>query len=192
MPAVQTTKLIAVNQMLAIIGERPVNSLGTTQRLDVLRAVSVLNEVNVMVQSRGWWFNSEVEVDLSPNADGEYDIPANVVKIDPWNDTVWEFVQRGTRLYNREDRTFIGNTADLKVNWVVLLDFEDCPQTFKHYVAARAAVIYQARTIGSPTLNQFAEQQAQEAWALLQQEECDAEDINLTYSPGISKAVYNR
>lgn len=191
-PAEQTTAKSAVNMMLASIGERPVNDITTTQRLDVIRAVSTLNEVSVMVQTRGWWFNSEDKVLLSPNADGEYEIPGNVVKIDAYYDSIWQFVQRGSRLYNRETRSFVGNTADLYVNWIVLLDYEDLPETAKVFIARRAGVIFQSRSVGSPTLHQFTEQQASEAWGYLQQEELDQEDINLTYAPGVVDCVYRR
>lgn len=197
--ATQTTEVSAINMMLASIGERPVNDISTTQRLDVLRAVATLNEVNVMVQTRGWWFNAEEGVTLSPNADGEYDIPANVVKVDSYYTSIWKFVQRGRRLYNKDTFSFTAvddegtlHTDDLLVNWTVILDFDDLPETAKLYIARRAGVIFQTRSVGSPTLFEFTEQAAQEAWGLFQQEELDQEDINLTYAPGIVDAVYRR
>ena len=60
-----TTKLEAVNTMLGVIGETPVNTLGGTSRpVSVVSAESVLDEVNREVQSRGGHFNTEHDYDF--------------------------------------------------------------------------------------------------------------------------------
>jgi len=178
----QTTELSAINSMLQSIGERPLQNLSSTQRLDVHRATSALNETNVIVQTRGWWFNNEVKVLITPNGDGEYMIDADVVKVDPYYSSVWNFVQRGRLLWDTVAHTFTDNTADLYVNQVRIITFDDCPETFKAYT----------RTVGSPTLFEFTEKDTNEAYLFLQQEEMDNEDINLTYAPGTRDAVYDR
>jgi hypothetical protein len=169
--------------MLASIGERPVNNLTTSQRLDVIKAVAVLNEANVMAQTRGWWFNEELQVTLAPNTAGEYDLEPEVVKVDAYYPSVTKYVQRGLRLYNTEDRTYTGNTDDLLVDYTVLLPFNDCPETFRAYVARRAGVVYQKRSLGSVTLFEFTQEDAAEAWATLLQDEADQEDNNLRLAP---------
>jgi hypothetical protein len=188
----QTTELTAVNLMLSSLGERPVSNLANAQRLDVQRAIATLNEVNVLVQTRGWWFNAETKVVLTPNADGEYIVAADVTKIDAYLTYITQYVQRGRRLFNTDTQLFTGNEGDLLVNQTRLLPFDDCPETFKMYVARRAGTIYQQRSLGSPTLFEFTNRAADEAFAVLQQEETDQEDINLTFAPGIFDAVYRR
>jgi hypothetical protein len=188
----QTSELGAVNMMLSSIGERPVNTLATSQRLDVIRAISTLNEVNVLVQSRGWWFNEENNVPLTPNADGEYDIDPNSIRVDASDPTVANFVKRGNRLYNKLTFSYAGNTDTLQIDYVALLPFDDLPQTARMYIARRAGVVFQTRSVGSPTLFEFTERDAQEAWGALLVEELDYIDTNLTYAPGIRDAVYNR
>ena len=188
----RVTVVSAVNMMLMSIGERPVTDINATQRLDVLRAVTCLNEANLLFQVRGWWFNTEDYVLLSPNGDGEYEIPDDVLKVDPYYPSEWKYVQRGRRLFNKEDRLYDGNTEDLYVNYVVFLDFEDLPETAKIYIARRAGVIFQARSIGSQILYQFTTEFANEAWATLQQEEVDADDPNLTLAPELVDVVYRR
>ena len=56
-----TTKLDAVNTMLGVIGELPVNSLGSgSQRsANVVLAENVLDETNREIQSEGFHFNTE-------------------------------------------------------------------------------------------------------------------------------------
>jgi hypothetical protein len=189
---IQTTELTAVNMMLSSIGERPVTNLDETQRVDVLRAVSTLNEINVLVQSRGWWFNEEANVEVTPNGAGEYILEESAIKVDLSSPSVDNYVKRGNKLYNKDTRLFTGNTDTIKIDFVSLLEFDDCPETFKTYVARRAGVVYQTRSVGSPTLYEFTERDAQEAWGTLQMEELENVDTNLTFAPGIRDAVYNR
>jgi hypothetical protein len=189
---IQTSELEAVNLMLASIGERPVNALATTQRLDVIRAEATLNEVNVQVQSRSWWFNEELQVTLTPSEDGEYIIDSDIIKVDTYDETTWQFVVRGNKLFDRDTNAYTGHTEDLVVNFVRLLPYDDLPQTARLYIARRAAVVYQTRTVGSPTLFEFTNRDAQEAYGMLQQEELEHDDANLTYAPGIIDAVYRR
>jgi hypothetical protein len=188
----QTTEQTAITMMLSSIGEKPVNNIAASQRLDVMRAVATLNEINVLVQTRGWWFNEEVDVPHTPNAAGEYVLDPNIVKVDVSEKHVRNFKKRGLKLYNTTTRTTTGHTADLNLDYILLLPFDDLPESAKLYIARRAGVIFQTRSVGSPILFEFTEQQAQEAWGLLQTEELEHVDTNLTFAPGIRDAVYNR
>ena len=191
-PPELTTEQTAINLMLASIGERPVNNIGASQRLDVIRAVATLNEVSLLVQGRGWWFNEETEVVHSVNAEGEYVLDPHAVKVDASDKSITKFVKRGTKLYNTVTRTTTGHTDDLELDYVLLLTFDDMPESAKLYIARRAGVIFQTRSVGSPTLFEFTERDAQEAWGALQMEELEHVDTNLTFAPGIVDAVWNR
>jgi hypothetical protein len=188
----QTTELSAVNLMLASIGERPIVNLDDNQRADVMRALSTLNETNVLVQSRGWWFNEEHDLVHAPNDDGEYILTDDVIKVDPSDASVDNFVKRGKKLYNTTTWTTTGHSTPLALDLVRLLPFDDLPETAKIYIARRAGVIYQTRSVGSPTLFEFTSRDAQEAYGTLQEEELEHVDTNLTHSPGIFDAVWRR
>jgi hypothetical protein len=178
-----TTQQVAINRMLSSIGERPVNDIDTSQRLDVILARTVLNEVHVQSLTRGWWFNAEEKIELTPNASGELMVPADVIKVDAWYKSITKFVKRGLRLYNKETRSYTDNTSNLYVNWVKLLTYDDCPESYKMYVAARAGVVFQKRSIGSMTLFEFTKEDEHIAFGTLLQEEADQEDSNLTTAP---------
>ena len=62
-----TTKLDAVNIMISVIGESPVNTLGGTSAVPVtvVQAESVLNETSKAIQSEGWHYNTEYDYPLS-------------------------------------------------------------------------------------------------------------------------------
>ena len=78
-----TTELEAVNIMLAAIGEAPINSLTGTVPVDVRLAQSTLNEVNKEVQSEGWSFNTEINVELTRDGDDQVALASNVLRVDP-------------------------------------------------------------------------------------------------------------
>ena len=76
-----TSELQAVNTLLSIIGEAPVNSITGNTGVDVSIAVQILDETNVEIQSRGWHFNTEEEVTLSiDSSNSKIPVSANVVQ----------------------------------------------------------------------------------------------------------------
>ena len=188
----QTDEKKAIISMLSSIGERPPNNIYDSQRLDVVRARDTLNKVFVLALDRGWWFNTDKKVELVPNADGELEIPSDVLKVTPYYRYIKKFVKRGNRLFNNETRSFIDNTANLLVNYVLALEFDDCPESFKQYVAQRAGVIYQKHSVGSVTLFEFTKEDEAEAWGNLQQEEADQDTANLKEAPDQFDLNYRR
>ena len=66
--AVETAEeLSAINDILAAIGESPVSTLEGDQNADVANARRILNKVNRQIQAKGWTFNIEENVTLSPD-----------------------------------------------------------------------------------------------------------------------------
>ena len=78
-----TTELQAVNTMLSVIGEAPVNSITGTTTVDVSVAKNILDETSLSIQSQGWNFNTNYEYkSLSLDSDNKIPLPSNCVKID--------------------------------------------------------------------------------------------------------------
>ena len=83
MAVARTSELEAINTMLGVIGESPINDLSAVnQTTDVILAKDILTEVSREVQSQGWYFNCEKDVKITPTADNEILIPANAARID--------------------------------------------------------------------------------------------------------------
>ena len=114
MPLTRTTKLQAVNTMLATIGSAPVNQLispGSPNSADVAIAMNTLDEVSLNVQSRGWHFNTEENIPLTPDpGTKEIYISANVVFVDieRENDlgSKYDITVRNNKLYNKKTDSF--------------------------------------------------------------------------------------
>jgi hypothetical protein len=182
--------LEAVNTILSSIGERPVASLEDSTRLDVVHAIKALTETSKLVQIRGWWYNTEEEVSISPTIDDEIIIPGNVRKIDLTDkNTTKKYVFRGSKLYDLETRSYDVFTESVEVDWIIELPFDELPETARLYIMLRAGVVFQQRALGSVTLFQFTEEDAAKAWALLLEEELEQIDKTLLQTDGIYRSI---
>ena len=147
-----TTELDAVNLMLSTVGESPIVSLEDGSSVDASQAKLMLNNVSRQVQQRGWWFNTEENYRLIPDAvRGNVTVPPNTLKVIP-NDV--PAVLRGFRLYNTEKHTYVFDQPVL-VEMVILLPFEELPEPARNLVAQRAGRMFQERMFGSDTLSAF-------------------------------------
>ena len=154
-----TTKLEAVNTMIAVIGEAPVNTLGgTAVPITVVQAENVLDETSRAVQSEGWHFNTEHEYPFTPDAtNSKITLPSNVLTIDlaPQIYTDVDPVQRGNTLYDRKNHTDVW-TKEVKASVTFQLDFTEIPEQFRNYITIKAARIFSNRFLGSREIEGFA------------------------------------
>jgi hypothetical protein len=154
-----TTKLEAVNIMISVIGESPVNTLsGTSVPVTVTQAVHALDETSKAIQSEGWHYNTEYDYPLVPDAvTSRVTLPVNTLKVDldPEIYTDSDPVQRGLKLYDRKNHRDTW-TKDLKAIITFELEFEELPEQFRHYISVKSARIFAARFLGSREIEGFA------------------------------------
>jgi hypothetical protein len=189
-----TTEIEAINTMLSVIGESPISSLQEGAAVaDAVTAKTTLSEVNRAIQSKGWHFNIDKGIVLSPQAfTGEITVPSNCLRVDTVDDDrEVDVVQRGTRLYDRKLHTYTF-TKTLMVDMVVLLPFEEIPETARHYITIRAARIFQARTVGSDALFQFSSVDERDAMIALKKAEGITGDYNILTGNATVFRVLNR
>lgn len=145
------TTLDVVNECLASMGEVPLNTLLEPHefRGSATRALSAANK---RLQSTGWWFNTE-QATLSPApGTGHITLPGDALK---WqsgvraSDTLtrtqpkpW-LVQRGLRLYDIRERTYV-HTQDVSGELVREVLFEELPHVMNEYIAAEAVLRFQS------------------------------------------------
>jgi hypothetical protein len=146
-----TTKLQAVNIMLATIGSAPVNTLSGSNSADVAMAQQTLDEVSLTVQSHGWHFNTDEDRELTPDPiTGQIVVGSNIIMcdIDYPNNQDMEVVLRGTKLFDKKNQTYqFSETVKAKI--VTALEWDDLPQPARSYIMIRAARIFQDRVVGS-------------------------------------------
>jgi hypothetical protein len=176
-----TTTLGAVNSMLSTIGEAPVNNLNSGLT-DAETAETILNEVSRSVQAQGWNFNSEPNLTVAADTDGNVVLPQEVIRADLSNNkyrsTTNEYIQRGNKIYDKRQHTFnIGKALTLDV--VVLLEYEQMPEVARRYVSVQAARVFQERVVGSDRLSSYTRADEQAALFALQEHEGDNGDYNI-------------
>ena len=130
-------KLDAVNYCLSILGSTPVGSLEDSLHPDADICLTRINEALLTIQKEGWWFNTEVNWALTPDANKDIDLPANTIKV---LGIQGEFViQRGIKLYDSINNTYQFDNA-VTVNLIVNLDWDLLPfsvQESAKYLAAQ-------------------------------------------------------
>ena len=181
------TELEAVNVLLTTIGEAPVNTLDGNQVTDVSIAKQVLNEVSREVQAQGWHFNTEQDIELTPNISGDIAIPADTARIDAQD---FNTVVREDKLFNLTARTFTF-ASKIKVDIVYYQDFSVLPQQAKKYITTRAARIFSDRLLNSESIHKMTSRDEQRALIDLKEFEGDTGDYNMMDSYSVSR-VLNR
>lgn len=169
-----TTVLEAVNQIIATIGEPPVNSVEDNGVIDAVMALQALSAVNRAVQLKGWHWNTEENYPIVPSyPEGELRLPRNTLKVDTTGaDADLDLVHRGQRLYDRRNHTYqIGRSV--KVEIIFLLPFEELPEAARTYITIKAGRRFQEGQIGSELLSRFSERD--ELWAKADLEEAEGE-----------------
>lgn len=165
-----TTELEAVNAILATTGDTPVTVLTPGLRADVDFALNIVRLVAKNVQAKGWLFNTDREVELSPAMDNTITLDANVMKvskslIEDNRDVNYSF--RAGKLWDR-----VNNTNQFSDNVIVdltrALDFTDIPETARALIFVMAGRQYQQRTLGNVELSGFGAEDEKLALASLE------------------------
>jgi len=167
-----TTKLEAINAMLAAIGQAPVNNLTGSGSLDTSVAIQTLDRVNREVQSRGYHWNTDKSYTLTPDATtGKIAAVGTMLQVDTVGTYInTDIIKRGEFFWDRINHTFVF-TKPLKADIVWLLDFEDIPEVARVYIYTRAGRLFADGRIGSQIIDSFTRADESTAKAMLKKAE---------------------
>ena len=191
MTVAATTELECINIMLAAIGEAPVNSLTGTVPVDVRIAQSTLTEVNKQVQAEGWSFNTEIDVTLTRNASNNIVLGTDVLRVDAQTHDHPSInpIQRGLKLYDRKNNTFIFD-VDLKCTVVYFRSFDELPEQARSYMTIKAARIFVDRLVSDQSLRTYTQEDEIRARSVLMETDLSNADHNILIGdPAISDAI---
>ncbi len=192
MALVPTTKLEAINELLEAIGEAPVNTESNTGLVEADLASSRIDKISRQVQKRGWHWNTLTDYELVPDVDNNINLPAGTVGVDPTGRSAHkDYVQRGLRLYDRENNTFT-ITEPVRVDITLLLDFDELPENARDYIVMRASRKFQQRLFGSTELSEFDREDEQRSWFELREAESDVADFNMLRDSRTVLRIINR
>jgi hypothetical protein len=191
-----TSKLNAVNTLLAIIGEAPVNSLNPPLTGDASLADQVLDEVSREVQGAGWSWNTMLYDSIPLDAStGQSQLPSNTlaVRFNPISYPSQRFVLRGLRLFDRVKNTYdlrsslgvalTGNSSNIVAEIVEELPWDSIPETGKRYITIRAGRIFANRAVTSASIESYTAEDEQNALQTLKRTEDMAQNYNFISGP---------
>ena len=175
-----TTQLEVLNHVLSVVGEDPVSS-ADSYHPTAQTATNTIKRVSKQFQTRGWWFNKDLALTLSPNISGEVIVPSNTLKVDPV-DTTSNLVWRGTRLYDPVNHTFI-ISAPVVVNIIVQLDIEELPEVAAALLMHKAAYDFYVNDDGDEIKARFLLVEVQNAWTALSAQQLQMSNVNAKSRP---------
>lgn len=173
------TELEAVNEILAVGSNSPVSTLDENQVIDASLAQSTLRSALIEILSKGWYFNTEEDLELVPDQDGRIRLPRNTLRLRTSGGSKGsKLVQRGTTLYDKTNKTD-KFTASVTVELVLALEFEDLPSTVRMYATVTAARRYQDRFFGDQAVHSYTIEDERYARAAMMDEELDNQGANM-------------
>jgi hypothetical protein len=190
-----TTKLKAVNTLLSVIGESPVNSLIPPLTGDVSLAETIIDEISTEVQTEGWSWNTRLYDAIPLDASGHSTLSAATlaVRFNPLSYPSQRFVLRGTKLYDRVKSTYdlrtslsvamTGSNTDLIAQVVEELDWDSIPESGRRYIMIRAARIYANRIVTSSSIEAYTSEDEERALQNLKRTEDMAQNHNFISGP---------
>ena len=184
----RTTLLDATNVLLRNIGEMPVDTLDDEQIQDARIAEQTLLEFHKEGQVRGWSWNREEKYPFQLDAQtGEIAVPESTMTwlVDPYRED-GRYVLRGTRVYDKKNRTFQidPNDAPIEADVIWLLSWNDCPEAYNRWTTIRAARVLSTRMLGSDSVTNYTAVDEQAAMTELMRVEMEQSQPNsLTGGP---------
>ncbi|MBY5849790.1 hypothetical protein HFN51_04360 [Rhizobium leguminosarum] len=176
---VPLSELEAVNVILATTSSSPISTLDENEITDASLARNTLRATLVEVQTQGLSFNTESNYKITPDQNGNIILPRNTLKVDTdGSDAQINAVQRGTKLYNKDDHTYLW-TKPVSLEITLGLAYDELPPYVANYCVIRAARKYQDQYFGDGQVHSFTEQDELVARASLMDAEIDLADPNM-------------
>lgn len=166
------TELEAINTLLSVIGEAPIDSLSDitiNEITDSALARKTLNEVSRDVQAEGWSWNTDNDVTFNRDVADEIKLPGSALKVVFSSIGDGNYVARGLRVYDRNRQSYdMSNVDSVTATQVVSqLDWDDMPHAAQQYIAIRAARIYSDRFLNSDAIYVYTSSDEQYARSML-------------------------
>jgi len=188
-----TTELQAINIMLSVIGEAPVNSITGTTSVDVSTAKNILDETSMSIQSQGWQFNThENYKNLALDQDNKIPLPSNCVKVDASKNFRYINVTlRNGFLYDLEKHTDVFTIVP-EVDIVLVQQFEQLPEYARQYITQKASRRFASRFLGDTEIVKLIANDENEALMAFHQADSQEADVNILEGDSNTYSIINR
>lgn len=162
--------LDAVNTVLTRCNLPPVSTVDPPPSPAVSTIVQLIEQTNRDKQAKGWWFNLDHEVTLTPGLDGHIDLSASdIVQVETRTTTKF-YAIRGGLLYELEAQSD-EFSEPVVVDVQRLIPFGDTPTTWQTYLANHVAWLYSQQFRGNSGSTQTLQSEAWNSWVRVLQED---------------------
>jgi hypothetical protein len=157
-----------------------VNFIVSNPNTDVVIARHCIAEALRHIQFRRWTFNTDKCVTLHPTVpSGEILLPPHVLRVTPvGNNAGQPLVQIQGKLRNRVTQSMVFTTP-VTVDLQYLYPYEDIPEVARYAAVTMAARMFQARSLGSQTVQMFTAEDEKRAWVALEEHEAATGHFNI-------------
>jgi hypothetical protein len=136
-----TTELSEVNKVMRFIGEPPVSALNSNSLAS--ECVRLLRDTDTELQGRGWWFNTEEDVELTPSsATNTISVPNTILSLEAHDYDVR--IQKTASihfLYDLSKQSYQDWTSPIKCKVIYQRSLPDTPQKYREYLSVRVAIL---------------------------------------------------
>ena len=181
------TELESVNFLLNLMGSPPVTSL-TSLHPDAQSCYTKLKDADRTIQIKGWWFNTDYNVLLTPDATSkELAVPSDTLKLIATSRL--GVVQRGAKAYDTHNNTYQFD-APVYVNYVRRVTWDLLDETVQE--AAKFLAGYQICTddLEDDVKADNQKDLMQMAMIQLKKDNLRIQRRNVFTSPRVSRAQY--
>jgi len=180
--------LDAVNKVLAVTGDSPVSTLDDSY-IQSRIAQQMLERAARDVLAKGWWFNEEENVTIQPDVNGLITLSPNVIKVSVIGDN-GGVIQRGQRLYDRANRTYVFESA-VKADMIINLEWDELPQVARAYITDLACVRFNNNFYGAEDVKRVLEAELENSRIKVHQADVESRDVNLLQGTRVNNIAFN-
>jgi hypothetical protein len=197
-----TTKAEAVNRILRRVGKtdqaEPSLTKATYETVDGPTGTSLasyaerlLDQENGSLQTRGWHWNTEYDVDLSPDpSTDKIAMPTpkawatgQILRIDTYGsnrhtDVIPKDDSGTTRLFDLGENSFVF-TSTITVTYVYEVRFDHIPDVAVDYLVAKTALIFNRTYVNNQGVDQLLQADISDSDVRMKQQELDSQDWNI-------------
>lgn len=178
-------KLTAVNNMLKMIGTRPVSTL-SVKHPDVVDAEAALDDWTGRVCEHGWWFNKRMNITLTRNLQNEIEVPDTYLSFlytDRDTHAMYPYMTKlSGKMFNTELNTFTFD-MDVTLTWYVRVSWEELPIMAQQYAMYSAGADLVRDKIEDSYKEASLRNDAERHFILLDAEQLRASPVNVLNSP---------
>ena len=146
-------ELEAVNEILGSIGEPPVSTLEESANLDVVNARRVLLSASKAIQSKGWTFNIEQNLELQPDVYTKLISYSDDILSMRSSQSTTPYVNKNGYVYDRLNRTDIFD-GPIFVDTIRLRTLSEMPECFSRWIVATASYKFANNYLGDAQTSQ--------------------------------------